>query len=495
MRIRLNWIVWMGIGLAPVAATAQGTAITYQGQLKNSGAPVNGTTNFTFKLFDALAAGTQQGSTLTQNGVSVTNGLFTTQLDFGVGPWTANQPRWLEITANGQLLSPRQPLTPAPFALNTRGVSVDAGGNIGIGTIAPHHRLALLGGPAWTSFSWVGSLELGNASAIGWQANTGGNRFGIGQTNGGLFFFRTTSDPGTTGSPPIYDLALSDAGNFGIGVTNPVSRLEIAGQDAITITGFQPVITLRDSNNSNRRIRFQNVDGNFINFFTEPSFGTGIPPFKIRNDGVDIVGQNALVATGFQPLFTLSDSNAGFAQTRIQNAGGQFVFWTQAGLNSGIPPMRVLNSGITEVRKLQILGGADLAEPFDMGDAAIEPGMVVVIDPAHPGQLKPCASPYDRKVAGIVSGAGGVATGLSMGHDGTIASGKHPVALTGRVYCLVDANSEDIEAGDMLTTSAHVGHAMKASDLDRARGSIIGKAMTTLKRGESGLVLVLVNLQ
>jgi hypothetical protein len=82
-----------------------------------------------------------------------------------------------------------------------------------------------------------------------------------------------------------------------------------------------------------------------------------------------------------------------------------------------------------------------------------------------------------------------------MGQHGSIADGKHPVALTGRVYCLVDASSDAIEAGDMLTTSSLPGHAKKATDQARSHGAIIGKAMTTLNKGEKGLVLVLVNLQ
>jgi len=489
------------VALAGTQVVTAQTAFTYQGQLKQSGSPVNANVSMVFKLFNALSGGAQQGSTLTFDGaggnppqVAVTNGLFTVSLDFGVSPYTANAALWLEVTVSGQLLTPRQALTPAPVALNTRGIVVDSAGKAGIGTATPRHRLAIAGAPNWTSFLWGGALELENGTAIGWQSNNAGQRFGIGHTNGGFYFFRTASDPGSTSNPATYDLSLTDAGNLGLGVSNPTSRLEISGQDAITITGFQPVMTLRDSNNLNRRVRFQNVDGNYINFFTEPSFATGIPPFRIRNDGVDISGQNALVATGYQPLFTLSDSNAGFSQTRIQNAGGEFVFWTQAGLSSGVPPLRVLNSGITEVRKLQILGGADMAEPFDVSSDDVRPGMVLVIDPEHPGRLKPCASACDRKVAGIVSGAGGVETGLSMGHDGTIANGKHPVALTGRVYCMVDASRGAIEPGDMLTTSATVGHAMKAADFERSRGAILGKAMTGLQSGR-GLVLVLVNLQ
>ena len=139
---------------------------------------------------------------------------------------------------------------------------------------------------------------------------------------------------------------------------------------------------------------------------------------------------------------------------------------------------------------------SDFSEMFDVGnDRNVEAGMVLVIDPNKPGKLIPCDSEYDRKVAGIISGAGGVATGMTMGHDGTIADGKHPVALTGRVYCLVDANKVAIEPGDMLTTSATTGHAMKVDDLLAGQGAIIGKAMTPLAKGEKGLVLVLVNLQ
>ena len=145
---------------------------------------------------------------------------------------------------------------------------------------------------------------------------------------------------------------------------------------------------------------------------------------------------------------------------------------------------------------IQITGGSDLSELFDV-DAKTKPlpGMVVAIDPDHPGQLVPAAQEYDRKVAGIISGAGGIATGMMMGQDGSIANGEYPVALTGRVYCLVDATEAAVQPGDMLTTSTCVGHAMKATDMTRSHGSIIGKAMSSLEQGKKGLVLVLVNLQ
>jgi hypothetical protein len=145
------------------------------------------------------------------------------------------------------------------------------------------------------------------------------------------------------------------------------------------------------------------------------------------------------------------------------------------------------------VNVLQIDGGADLSENFAIGGSA-EPGMVVVIDSDRPGALCTSTSAYDRRVAGIISGAGGVQTGMLMSQVGSVADGEHPVALTGRVYCWCDASGGAIQPGDMLTTSSKPGHAMKVTDYARAQGAIIGKAMTSLET-DSGLVLVLVNLQ
>jgi hypothetical protein len=89
--------------LAGSATTAaMGTAFTYQGQLRKSGAPVNGTCNFQFSLFDALSGGAQIGATQTKSGVSVSNGLFTIpDLDFGSGAFNG-EARWLAIACSAR---------------------------------------------------------------------------------------------------------------------------------------------------------------------------------------------------------------------------------------------------------------------------------------------------------------------------------------------------------------------------------------------------------
>ncbi len=150
--------------------------------------------------------------------------------------------------------------------------------------------------------------------------------------------------------------------------------------------------------------------------------------------------------------------------------------------------------GRISTQVLEITAGSDFSENFGIRSEHAQPGMLVRIDAAHPGELAVADRAYDRAVAGVVSGAGGVRPGLRMGQRGSIADGAHPVALSGRVYCLVDAERGAIEPGDLITTSDTPGHGMKASDHGRAQGAIIGKAMTPLASGR-GLVLVLVSLQ
>lgn len=83
---------------------------------------------------------------------------------------------------------------------------------------------------------------------------------------------------------------------------------------------------------------------------------------------------------------------------------------------------------------------------------------------------------------------------MLMGQRGSTAEGKHPVALTGRVYFKVDASYGAIEPGDLIKTSDTPGHAMRVSDHGRAVGAILGKATGGLE-SEKGEVLVLVSLQ
>ncbi|HSQ75374.1 MAG TPA: hypothetical protein VLT13_07440 [Bacteroidota bacterium] len=165
------------------------------------------------------------------------------------------------------------------------------------------------------------------------------------------------------------------------------------------------------------------------------------------------------------------------------------------GIGTVTPDQKLRVMGTVKCETLTLTGGGDIAEPFDVDPASsVRPGMILAIDPAVPGKLKVADRAYDSRVAGVVSGAGGVVPGVLMSQEGSVADGKYPVALTGRVYCLADASDGAIRAGDLLTTSDLPGHAMKVTDRSRAYGAILGKAMSGLDDGQ-GLVLVLVTLQ
>jgi hypothetical protein len=139
--------------------------------------------------------------------------------------------------------------------------------------------------------------------------------------------------------------------------------------------------------------------------------------------------------------------------------------------------------------------GCDVAEAFGHSDpAAVQPGMVMVIDADNPGHLTVSSQAYDKKVAGIISGAGGLKPGVKLG-QGVEGNADMPLALAGRVYCYVDATDAAVEVGDILTTSGEPGYAMKATDRERTFNAVLGKAMQPLPRGEKGLILVLVTLQ
>jgi hypothetical protein len=362
------------------------------------------------------------------------------------------------------------------YTNNTEKMTVKDNGNVGIGTPAPATLLDIWGpqnGPVLHRLNQQGSrfwngLRLDRNETERWFV-------GMDPYTDYLLFRMTGTanavELDTLGNMELLgDLVVGN--KVGIPVRNDLISLDLAGEANVRIKAT--------SDDFGLLVDAMGTSGSEIGLHTAASKYASL-------------AKNAYFTGAWQRFDTGSGAFLeeagpdGTVRFKTAPAGANPIAWTAS--------LTLKTDGTAEVPVLRITGGSDIAEPFDIAESVkIEPGTVVSIDPSRPGGLKIADRAYDRCVAGIVSGAGGVSPGMVMGQAGTLADGTHPVAMTGRVYCLVDAAGGAVEPGDLLTTSETPGHAMKVTAHGRAQGAIIGKAMSTLAEGR-GLVLVLVSLQ
>ena len=237
----------------------------------------------------------------------------------------------------------------------------------------------------------------------------------------------------------------------------------------------------------------------------EANNGSGVVG-KDNGGGDGVVGEGRRGVVGrsptYQGVYGWSDENAGVAAesqrfhalygvSHDANSAGVFAFNTGGGW-AAIFTGRVNVDGILSVTGDVQLANADCAEDFDVVDQELaEPGTVMVL--AGGTTLARSERPYDRRVAGVVSGAGGYRPGIVLDRAG-VSTLRRPIALVGKVFCKVDATAHPIDVGDLLTTSEAPGHAMRATDPAQAFGAVIGKSLGALASGR-GLLPVLVALQ
>ncbi|MDB6022295.1 MAG: hypothetical protein JWQ04_2152, partial [Pedosphaera sp.] len=213
---------------------AQGTAFTYQGRLNSSGASASGNFDFTFALFNNSQTGSQVGASETNLAIGVTNGLFTTTLDFGSVPWSG-QLLWMQIqvrtNGNGAFtaLLPRQPLTPTPYA-----IFADTASNVS-GTVPA----AQIGGTVLNS-SLPGSPNFSGTVAATSFAGNGANVTGVNasQLNGlsATNFWQLKGNSGATAG--LNFLGTTDNQPLELHVNNlRALRMEPAGPSSLLV-GF-----------------------------------------------------------------------------------------------------------------------------------------------------------------------------------------------------------------------------------------------------------------
>ncbi len=270
-----------------------------------------------------------------------------------------------------------------------------------------------------------------------------------------------------------------------IGIMGPM------GRPAIHADGGTAKLQLGNLGNAGDFVILDNVPNPVLDFSgltaTLTVGGERKPGYLVlRDENGSEVGRISGKEAG---LFLGREGKAG--EMMVLNGDGQASFSVDGAngiVSVGIGENRVILDGNDGDIKLS---GADCAEEFALVDATdADPGTVMVIKSDN--ALSICSKPYDSRVAGVISGAGGVRSAilLNQGEDGSTG---RPVALNGRVFCKVDAGYAPIELGDLLTTCATHGHAMKASNPKKAHGAVLGKALGSLDTG-TGLIPILVSL-
>ncbi len=201
---RLIQLLFLFLPLAN--AVAQGTAFTYQGRLNDNGSPATGTYDFRFTAHDSSGGPNVVAGPVTATTVSVSGGLFTVVLDFGAGVFTGPA-RWLqiEVRTNGSVnfvaLTPRQPLTPTPYAIHAGTASNVVNGAVVKSLNNLKDNVTLAAGANVTL------TPSGNTLTIAATGGAGGETNSLWSRNGADAYY--------------------NAGNIGIGTSTPASKLHV----------------------------------------------------------------------------------------------------------------------------------------------------------------------------------------------------------------------------------------------------------------------------
>lgn len=261
--------------------------------------------------------------------------------------------------------------------------------------------------------------------------------------------------PGNTDESETIKMSMLRNGNVGIGITKPRVRLEVAGD------------ILSNSSYHYGWPHWQD-DGVGSTVLFDPGWSPE------RGDVVDFYVPGNLNENELIRMTMMDNGNVGIGYTK--------------------PKARLDVNGKTRTKVLEITGGADGCEYFQINEPSkLEPGSLVIIDEVNEGKLKLSTKAYDTKIAGVISGAGGVQPGITLKQE-EVLEGDQLVSLWGRVYVQATNQNGNIKPGDLLTSSKKPGVAMKCTKRKKAKHAIIGKALTSL-RSDKGLVLILIQPQ
>ncbi|NLH16584.1 MAG: hypothetical protein GX455_08395 [Phycisphaerae bacterium] len=337
------------VGAGSSTLWAMDTAFTYQGRLHVSGDPAEGPYDVQFQLFDDAAAGSQVGATLEADDLDIVGGYFTVTLDFGANVFDGNN-RWFQISvrpatstnpADYVPLTPRQAITPAPYAMYAKSGTPGPQGPIGpqgpkgdkgdIGATGSQGPKGDKGDPGATGAQGPQGIQ-GVKGDKGDKGDTGA----MGPAGPTLGIYDSLGLPSSGGrvAGNAGGRNLTNLGNVGIGTATPQTALQVEGaitasmissiypllalhsngytQFAIGMGNTEPFPTFLELNNRfGQRIWLVEEDGNmhvtgkicirdkFVYIEPTDALDIAIGNVRIRgNDGFDAPGESAYLYLG-----------------------------------------------------------------------------------------------------------------------------------------------------------------------------------------------------
>jgi hypothetical protein len=221
------------LSLSSASAGPIGAAFTYQGKLAESGLPANGSYDLKLTLFDAAGAGNAVSGPITNRAVTVSDCLFTTTLDFGDDVFSGEL-RWLEIgvRTNGSgpfsTLSPRQLITPTPYALFAPSAGVATSATTATAT----PWAGLTGLPAGFS----DGLDNDTTYMAGTGLSLGGTTFSLNTSYTDGRYWKLGGNSGTT--PGTHFLGTADNQPLDLKVNGERGlRLELGSSNSVHVIG------------------------------------------------------------------------------------------------------------------------------------------------------------------------------------------------------------------------------------------------------------------
>lgn len=404
---------------AESARAPVGTGFTYQGRLEFDGSPANGDYDFEFALYDQAIDGTQVGFTVTLDNISINEGFFSVELDFGTSAFGGGE-RWLQITVRPgssagvyTFLSPRQEITPAPYALALPNVYTNEGTNfVGIGRDFRISGNEVFGVRYTGSPNQYGGMYVETSDSGGWPF------YGY-ATNGS--FRAWTYYNGTTGEWSLY--------NAGI-------RLKVPASGGLRIGPALNYSLVISNTTGSDGIRILDTGDDSIQIGSPPdvaNYGVYIP-----SPGVSTYGlwSNTANASGEWALYSVDNIQAGNVVASAYSLVTQVT-----GPDPLSPGDLVAVTGVTE----PISGGSTPMPQVRLADATTFNGVIGVVKSRMVYEVAP-----GKEAEGDMS---------MHSAEGAAQPGEYvSLVIYGVAQIKIDPNTS-FTAGERLTASDQAGRA------------------------------------